>query len=468
MIVRSYFLFAGMSGSTTTLLESPNDVPTSSRLLESSLHLSISKRKTKSDITKAYEEASTLFLTRRLSEAHSIIEQLVTAPQSEEDVPVDEESTAKAPIANAKRSLRKKVWVFYLTLLDAIADLGPVDGKTSFGSEKWKELVSKAEDGSIWDEVINVGYGGIEEDVDAEVVQNLVTLLLAQSSTQHSTQQYLESYLSKSNHFDLELQNHSALPNPSDDILQNTDHTGNTDTPSKLSSRLEIIELYTLHVLPRVGEYEYAKDFIKMSGVLDEENKERFLYDLQNLQEEEAEEVESFEDGLSPEYAVGEGMPTVNAERESVDTAWQQTPNNVHTKDNNADIGISVPEAPTNTADMRLLSTQFNEKPLHVPRSKVQRASSTRANHKVSKTGNNTGIDKRSMGVVSALQRIATKMTEQVSQNPMGLLRLVLFLLGFLVAIGRRDLRDRIDRLTDAGWVRLRRTLGMGVKVSYI
>lgn len=80
-------------------------------------------------------------------------------------------------------------------MLNAIAELGPEDGRAAFGIKQWKSLVAKAQDGTIWEEVVHIGYGDIESRVDADVVINLATLLLAQSPAQKSNQERLESYL---------------------------------------------------------------------------------------------------------------------------------------------------------------------------------------------------------------------------------------------------------------------------------
>jgi len=68
------------------------------------------------------------------------------------------------------------VWSFYLTFLNAVVELGPEEGKHAFGSSKWKALVQKARDGSIWPEVVRDGYHGSDGDVDADVVINLYVL----------------------------------------------------------------------------------------------------------------------------------------------------------------------------------------------------------------------------------------------------------------------------------------------------
>ena len=78
-----------------------------------------------------------------------------------------------APIATASKTTRVKVWVFYLTLLNSIIDLGPEEGKLVFGSTKWRELAAYARQGNIWDYVVRMGYQGNEGAVDGEVVVNL-------------------------------------------------------------------------------------------------------------------------------------------------------------------------------------------------------------------------------------------------------------------------------------------------------
>jgi len=44
----------------------------------------------------------------------------------------------------------------------------------------------------------------------------------------------------------------------------------------------------------------------------------------------------------------------------------------------------------------------------------------------------------------------------------------MLFLLAFALAFGRREIRERVKRLLERAWEKLRGTVGMGVKVSYI
>lgn len=138
-----------------------------------SMQSTSSLRRANSQISKTYKQASTLFLTRRLSESYSTLKPLITASRPSEESSSDDGALEPAPIVNASRSTRIKVWSLYLTLLNSIIELGPEVGKIEYGVDVWRGIVGKARDGTIWEEVVQIGYGGVEGDVDAEVVSNL-------------------------------------------------------------------------------------------------------------------------------------------------------------------------------------------------------------------------------------------------------------------------------------------------------
>lgn len=146
----------------------------SSRMLSSSVSSSSASRQHSQQIAKAYRQAAQLFLTRRLPEALSTIEPTISTPaQDDQKESYNGDLSGYAPIATASRGTRVKVWSFYLTLLNSVVELGAEEGKNAFGSTRWKQLVSKCRDGSVWDDVVRDGYAAVEGDVDAEVVVNL-------------------------------------------------------------------------------------------------------------------------------------------------------------------------------------------------------------------------------------------------------------------------------------------------------
>lgn len=129
--------------------------------------LSTSSRRT-SPITKTYHQSSTLFLTRRLPESITTLQPLITPRYDHAGGLVE-----PAPVARASRSTRIKVWSLYLTILNAIVDMEPDEGKDAFGVQEWKALCNKVKDGDVWEEVVQNGYHGVEGDVDTDVVINL-------------------------------------------------------------------------------------------------------------------------------------------------------------------------------------------------------------------------------------------------------------------------------------------------------
>ena len=456
-----------MSGSSTALVDPTEEALSTSRLLGSSVGSISSPRKARSGISRVYKQAEDLFVTRRFAEALSAIEPLISVP-SPQDGSYDEEVTAEvAPVARASQKSRIKVWSFYLTLLNAIAELGPENGKTEFGGREWKSLVAKAQDGTVWDEVVDIGYGGLKGNVDADVVFNLASLLLAQSSTQAENQRHLESYLSTSSQRSLDLTDRFKGSNGSHDLHdgQNS-RNGGTDTPRDLNARVRIIELYTLHVLPRTGEWKYARDFISMSEILDEELREEFLQTLQILEEEENKGQDQFEDALpqQDELTEQEPLPAEETRPDSMETMRQGPSPTHHRSDSEQDYGIDQPRASSNTSKSPSAYPKATSKPAKALQPKSSRSPPTKSTGKTT----NISILKRSAAVLSALQQLIKNMTEQVSQNPMSLLRFVLFLMGLIAALSRRDVKDRLGRLTGAGWDKVKRTVGMGVKVSYI
>lgn len=160
--------------SIATSLSPTRDTLSSSQLLTSSISSlsSSSARQTSSQISKIYRQASTLFLTRRLPESLSTILPVITPATNDEDT-VTDNSGETAPIAKASRTTRIKVWSLYLTILNAVLELDPEEGKQAFGSSEYRSLISKVREGEVWEEVVTNGYSGIEGDVDSDVVINL-------------------------------------------------------------------------------------------------------------------------------------------------------------------------------------------------------------------------------------------------------------------------------------------------------
>ena len=82
-------------------------------------------------------------------------------------------SAAYLHIADAPRTLRVQIWCLYLTILDAIMQLGPEEGKKVFGRQLWRHLAAKVRNSDIWEDVVKIGYRDVQADLDVRLVVNL-------------------------------------------------------------------------------------------------------------------------------------------------------------------------------------------------------------------------------------------------------------------------------------------------------
>ncbi|KAI4605540.1 hypothetical protein J4E81_006821 [Alternaria sp. BMP 2799] len=418
-----------------------------SRYLSSSISSLSTSRQQSSQIAKAYRQAAQLFLTRRLPEALSTIEPIITPP------PIDAaDVVGHAPVATASRGTRVKVWSFYLTFLNAVVELGAEEGKHAFGSTRWKQLVSQCRDGSIWDHVVRDGYAGVEADVDADVVVNLATLLLTHAPSQRLNQQKLETYLSATANPALDVSSHMSSPAYLDERPgPRRQHTG-TDTPRDLEKRIKLLELYTLHVLPRNDEWDYARDFISMSEVLDQERKEAFLLALHSLKEEK-EDTQAREEKLRQQQQEQMEERRRETEAKRLEQSRAQDERRIREEQNRRQ---------PRGSDERFSKPQPTPQPTPSQSSRTSRTPAKKP------TTPPPGLYNRASTMFANIHTMISDTAHHMTSNPMAFFRTLLFLLAFGLAFGRRHLRERILRIIRSAWDKVRRTVGMGVKVSYI
>ncbi|KAI9930469.1 hypothetical protein MW887_011223 [Aspergillus wentii] len=411
--------------------------------------------------SKTYKKASNLFLTRRLQESLAALEPAITAAQGHDEQYTNGDNSAP-PIATAPGTWRIKIWNLYITLLSAIVDLGPEEGKQIFGQKEWKGISSQVREGGIWETIVRIGYKGLEGSVDAEVVYNLGTLLLNHSPSQALNQQRLETYLSSYGQPNLDIAEH--LQN-SPSGTRRARPNGGTDTPKDLAARVRIIELFTLHVLPRNEEWEYAQEFINLSEVLDEERKDVFLQTLESIKEEKAQgelraaaiqqekdaelERQAREDERlrTEEAAAAERLE--NGHKRSKSEVEKSRPNGI-----SKGKGTKSAEKPSGKAGTSSSRTAFSppsgsSKNVKKPEKPDARARQGRA-------------------LVNVMRNLMQYLRQTVAGNPLSFARTLLFMLGIIMALSRQDVRKRIQRVTSAGWQKVKGTIGMGVKVSYI
>ena len=296
------------------------------------------------------------------------------------------------------------------------------------------------------------------------------TLLLAHAHTQKINQQRLESYLAASTTPNLDISD--RLQAPHDHHKRNASPSksnAGTDTPRDLNARVKILELYTLHVLLRNNEWDYAREFISISSVLDEERREAFLQALQSLQDEqnevenrEREERRYQEEVLKKE--IEEGRRRREAEERERRKLEERDKGRARAS-SETDYGVedALPSGASNKARSVNGSAKGDN-----DRRKTVASPTARSSIPGVRKGTPPTLMTRASNIIANLRKILDSMAASFKTNPMILLRTLAFVVGILAVMARRDVRERIKRITGHGWQKVRQTAGMGVKVSYI
>ncbi|KAI5301347.1 hypothetical protein KEM55_002941 [Ascosphaera atra] len=425
------------------------------------------------------KQAAALFSSRQWPQALETINTLVLPPSLQPQASA-QTSTAlikdasrgeqvppeAAPVTYASRPLRVKIWCFYITLLNVILT---DEGREAFEEEKWRAILSSIRNGKLWEYVVQTGYGGREGAVDGEVVHNLAILVYHHSPSQTLNQQRLETYLAT-----------AGSPDP---FRRDT-----PDAPSELDVRVQILELFTLSVLPRNEEWDYAREFIKLSDILDDEKKEAFLAALDSMKEardlkvlkstglqeqrdQEYEEQKRREQEVADKASADLGRNSSSSKSASASTSTSTQVG----RDESSGETYGIKDGPLENRSPRPINS-----PAPAPKKSAIKpssrppidfsASASPSSGPISSTPNKQKPQKKgALRVIgNILKALMRKFSSQVSTNPMGFLKFVLFVTGIVMALRRADVRDRVRRVAGSGWKKVSGTVGMGTKVSYM
>lgn len=433
--------------------------PSDSAYLSSSLSSLSRSRSSNNLIVRTYKQATQLYLTRRFREAWDVLETIVNAGSQDEG---DGEGHGIAPVAQSSRGTRTKVWVFYLSLIHAVTEMGAEDGAREFGgADAWRAVAKKAREGLAWEEIVGRGYAGQEGEVDAEVVVNLATLLLGHMPDQRTNQARLESFLASSDDAG-GIAGYDGVSTPM---------STHSSSPKALQARIKVLELYALHVLPEVGEWDYAKEFVEGCGNLDEERKEAFLAALEGLKEEreglkrrEVELQEQREREVQEamrKKQQEEKMRVTEAERERQKHEQQQREHAAKTAANTAAASSNNDNNNNEPRASALSNNGNNSSNTSNGHARGQPSRSAR------KTSSNSQQPANAATLLTRLTSMAHHLRHNVGPSLLNA-RLLIFFFAFLILASRRDIRVRLRRALADGWDKVRRTVGMGVKVSYV
>lgn len=287
------------------------------------------------------------------------------------------------------------------------------------------------------------------------------TILLAHAKTQVQNQKRLENYLAAARTPNLDLSGRFSDPSPRR-FRSPAKGASGADTPRDLNARVKILELYTLHVLLRNDEWDYAREFISMSTVLDDERREAFLQALQSLHDEkveaekrEREERTRQEDAIRRDIEETRRLRAENEERErkrlEEERARRQAASEV-------DYGIERTPSHAGSAG----------KSRHHPQQPGGLSRPLSSSRKGKAVAAPPSFGTRAATVLTNVKALVDQLAASFQTNPFLLYRTVAFVIGLLLMFSRKSIRERVSRILGASWDKVRATAGMGVKVSYI
>ena len=216
-------------------------------------------------------------------------------------------------------------------------------------------------------------------------------------------------------------------------------------TPRDLNARVKILELYTLHVLLRNNEWEYAREFITVSSVLDDERREAFLQALESLQEEqqlaqrrEEEEAEKRQEEMRREAR------RLKEENEKMERRRKELE-----KRGGSEVDYGVEDAP-----IRGAPRDPNKSALSRGGKKARPPPPT--------------LGERATVLARRFHAVVDELGTALRTNPVLLMKVIGFVLSLVLVLSSPRVRERIRRIVAGGWGKVKATAGMGVKVSYI
>jgi hypothetical protein len=259
------------------------------------------------------------------------------------------------------------------------------------------------------------------------------------------------------------------------------------DTPRDLHARVKILELYTLHVLPRNNEWEYAHEFISVSPVLDDERREAFLQALDSLREEqleaerrEEEERVKREEAIRRDIEEARRLRAENEARERRRLEEERVKREVEERERKERMAAAaaaategdfgVERTPTPPVGAKSRSRPPGGQPsssaggLARPRGPLPRKGASAGGNAVAAP---TLMSRASM-VLGNLRMLVDEIAGAFRTNPYVLLRVLAFIIGLLLLLSRKRIRERIARILGVSWGKVKATAGMGTKVSYI
>ena len=213
---------------------------------------------------------------------------------------------------------------------------------------------------------------------------------------------------------------------------------------------------------------------MRLSDILDADRKEEFFQTICELQEQELGDRDQYEHAV-PQHdpPAAKAIHLNDIQRTDSNVTIKALPPKINRRTGSeTDYGVDNLPPQSKMPPLKALPpkpvTESIPKPVRKASGTLQSRPARVPTNKPVKDVPQSTILKRTVAMFSTIQKLLANMTIHLSRNPAVLFRFVLFLVALIVAFGRRDLRQRLRRITGSGWDKVKNTVGMGVKVSYI
>lgn len=196
--------------------------------------------------------------------------------------------------------------------------------------------------------------------------------------------------------------------------------------------------------------------------MLDEERRDAFLQALQSLQDEKLEsERRDREEQQKQDDQLQKDLEEARKLRAENETRERRRIEEERAKREGSEVDYGVERTPASSATSQTKNTKTGSSAISRP----PKASIPKAKGKAVAP---PGIGARATMVLVNMRNLIAQMATTFKTNPVVLMKLIAFIISIIVMLGKRNVRERIQRILGTGWNKVKATAGMGVKVSYI
>ncbi|KAJ2844687.1 hypothetical protein IWW36_005083, partial [Coemansia brasiliensis] len=173
------------------------------------------------------------------------------------------------------RQLCCRLWILYICVLSSLAEISDEDD----GKLRVKQNIQEKISGfpqtvrQVWDGIMKA-FGGCAGNVDSEVLVPIVLLCLKLRDAR-TARDIVEAWLAT-------LSDETMFLLQSDKCVISGDERQQQKSMAQ-ASYLRVCELYTLHILPQLGDFMSAYDFLSVSSVVSGPAKSEFTRRLNSL-----------------------------------------------------------------------------------------------------------------------------------------------------------------------------------------